>query len=220
MNRLVLQIAIGGGIMLVVLVVALMLAMGTLTHGSKTGGHTTTMSPDAPGGVLKAHAYDPPRELADLALTDQDGNPFQLGETGGKVRVIYIGYTNCPDVCPMTMVNWKTVKKTLGPLADQVSFVMVTADPDHDTPEVLKNFVRAFDQSFIGLSGSKAELTPVWDQFGARISRQELPDSAAGYSVTHPSSMFVLAKDGRLTLKIPYGRTPAEITEDLRGLLQ
>ncbi len=221
MQRLGIQIAIGGALLLGLIGMALMFAMGSMSSGSSSHGHANSSSaPEAPGGTLKAHVYDPPQAIAGFTLTDQDGKPFNLTDTDGRVRVVYIGYTQCPDMCPMTMVNWKNVKKELGPLSDQISFVMITADPDHDTPDVMRTFVRAFDPAFVGLSGSKAEIAPVWLAFGATIRRDELPESATGYSVSHPSSLFVLAKDGRLTLKIPYGRTVPEIAGDLRGMLQ
>ena len=221
MKRLSIQLAIGGALMLGLVGAALMFAMGAMSGGSDSHSHSTSPSaPEAPSGTLKAHVYQPPKEIDDFTLTDQDGNPFRFSESNGKVRVLYIGYTQCPDICPLTMVNWKNVKKNLGPLADQVSFVMITADPDHDTPSVMKAFVEGFDPSFIGLSGSKQDLGAVWASFGAQVRRDELPGSATGYSVSHPSSLFVLAKDGRLTLKIPYGETVAAIADDIRGVLQ
>jgi protein SCO1/2 len=132
---------------------------------------------------------------------------------------VYIGYTQCPDM-PDDDGELEEREERAGAASGPVSFVMITADPDHDTPAVMKEFVRAFDPGFIGLSGSKAELEPVWTAFGAQIRRDVLPESATGYSVSHPSSLFVLAKDGRLALKIPYGRTVPEIAGDLRGMLQ
>jgi protein SCO1/2 len=221
MGRLGIQVAVGGALLLGLMGFALMFAMGSMTGGSSTHGHANSSSaPEAPSGTLQAHVYQPPKEVADFTLTDQDGKPFRLSDTAGKVRVLYIGYTQCPDICPMTMVNWKNVKKDLGAQANDVSFVMITADPDHDTPDVMKAFVRAFDPAFIGLSGSKTELAPVWASFGAQIRRDELPGSATGYSVSHPSSLLVIAKDGRLALKIPYGETVPQIADDIRGLLQ
>lgn len=185
---------------------------------SGSGAHTHDSA--APPSQIKPHVYDPPKQIADFTLTDQDGKPFRLSDTNGKVRLVYIGYTHCPDICPTTLINFKDVKKQLGGQARDVAFVMVTADPDADTPAVMKEFVRAFDPSFIGLSGSKPDLASVWVEFGAQVQREPDPGSAAGYSVSHPSSVFVLAKDGRMAMKIPYGRTPADMAEDIRILLQ
>jgi len=202
-------LAIFGGMVLMVAGAAM---------GGGSGGHTHDSA--APPSQIKPHVYDPPKDIADFTLTDQDGRPFRLSDANGKVRLIYIGYTHCPDICPTTLINFKDVRKQLGAQAGQVAFVMVTADPDADTPPVMKEFVRAFDPTFIGLSGSKSELETVWVEFGAQVQREADPGSPAGYSVTHPSSVYVLGKDGRLAMKIPYGRTPADMADDVRGLLQ
>ncbi len=221
MGRLGVQMLVGGALIVGLMGVVLALTVGSLAHGSSSHAHIEAVSGTvAPGGTLQAYVYQPPQDLADFALTDQDGRPFRLSDTNGSVRVVYIGYTQCPDVCPLTMINLKNVRQRLGPLAGEVSVVMITADPAHDTPDVMKAFVGGFDPSFIGLSGSEAALEPVWTAFGAPVQRESAPGSAAGYSVSHPATLFVLNKEGKLALKIPYGRTVAGITDDLRGLLR
>jgi len=221
MGRLGVQIAIGGALILGLMGVVLGLSVGAMVHGSGSHAHTDAATgPVAPGGTLQASVYQPPKDVADFALTDQDGHPFRLSDTNGSVRVLYIGYTQCPDVCPLTMINLKNVRQRLGPLASQVSVVMITADPAHDTPGVMKSFLDGFDPAFIGLSGNRSELEPVWTEFGAPVQSDPAPGTAAGYSVSHPATLYVLNKDGKLAMKIPYGRTVAGITDDLRGLLQ
>lgn len=217
MGRLGSQVAIGSALLLAVIGVVGGFAFGAIGHSSDHA-HTDTVSATvAPGGELAAYAYSPPKDVPAFTLTDQDGQPFTTGGAG-KVRVIYIGYTNCPDVCPMTMINLKTVRQQLGAQANQVSFIMVTADPTRDTPSVMKTFLQGFDTSFIGLSGSKSELQPVWAEFGAPVNIEPSGD-AASYIVSHPATLYVLNKQGQLALKIPYGRTVAGITDDVRGLL-
>ena len=218
MGRLGIQFAIGGALFLALAGIAGGFAFGSMGHSSDHSHTDSVSGPVAPGGELEAYSYSPPKDIARFTLTDQDGQPFSVGG-GGKVRVVYIGYTNCPDVCPLTMINLKNVRQRLGAQADQVSFVMITADPAHDTPSVLKTFLSGFDTSFIGLSGSESELAPVWAEFGAPVNIEPAPDSAAGYSVSHPATLYVLNTNGQLALKIPYGRTVAGITDDVRGLL-
>ena len=218
MSRLGIQFAIGGALLLALLGIAGGFAVGSMGHDSDRGHTETVSGPVAPGGELQAYTYSPPKDIEAFTLTDQDGQPFPVGR-GGKVQVVYVGYTNCPDVCPLTMINLKDVRQRLGAQADQVSFVMITADPAHDTPPVLKTFLSGFDTSFIGLSGSESDLAPVWTELGAPVNFEPAPDSAAGYSVSHPSTLYVLNKNGQLAKKIPYGRTVAGITDDVRGLL-
>jgi protein SCO1/2 len=218
MGRLGIQIVVAGVLLLGMMGVGVAVALSTAhNHGDHT--HIDSIvGTVAPGGELQALVYSPPKDIEGFTLTDQDGNPFSVGGKG-DVRVVYIGYTNCPDVCPLTMINLKTVRERLGSQANQVSFLMVTADPSHDTPPVMKAFLGGFDTSFIGLSGSEAQLAPVWAEFGARINVDPAPDSAAGYEVSHPATLYVLNKDGQLAMKIPYGRTISGITADVRSLL-
>ncbi len=186
---------------------------GTTTADGEHASHTP--APDS----FNAHMYDPPEEIPDFALTDQEGEEFRLSDTAGKVRLVYFGYTNCPDICPTTLLTWKDAHKQLGDDAEDVEFIMVTVDPEFDTPEVLRKFVRAFHPSFVGLSGTMAELTPVWASFRVQVEKEAMPDSAAGYSVGHTAATFVLDKEGRLRLKFPFTATSEELVQDIRRLL-
>lgn len=217
MNRPGIQFAIGGALLLGLLGVAGGFAVGSMGHSSDHSHTDSVSGPVAPGGELVAYTYSPPKDIAGFTLTDQDGQPFSVSGTG-KVRVVYIGYTNCPDVCPLTMINLKNVRQRLGAQAGQVSFVMITADPARDSPAVLKTFLSGFDTSFIGLSGDESQLAPVWAAFGAPVNI-EPSDGAAGFSVSHPATLYVLNRNGQLAKKIPYGRTVAGITDDVRSLL-
>ncbi len=196
-----------------------------LLFAAACGGDADSPSHDSgshtpPEGGFAAHVYDPPREIADFTLTDQDGQPFRLSDTNGTVRLLYFGYTNCPDICPTTLLTWKQVREELGDHAEHVTFIMVTVDPEQDTPEVLKRYVTAFHPSFIGLTGSIEELTRVWAEFGVQVQKEPMPESAAGYSVGHTASVFALDPEGRLRLKFPFGATPEQIAADVRRLME
>jgi len=92
----------------------------------------------------------------DFALTDHTGKPRTLADYKGKVVVVFFGYTQCPDVCPTTMVEMADVMKELGPLASKVQVLFVTVDPERDTQELLSKYVPAFDPGFVGLYGDQA----------------------------------------------------------------
>ena len=113
MSRLGIQFAIGGALLLALFGVAGGFAVGSMGHSSDHS-HTESVSGTvAPGGELEAYTYSPPKEIAGFTLTDQDGQPFSAGGAG-KVQVVYIGYTSCPDVCPLTLINLKNVRQRLG----------------------------------------------------------------------------------------------------------
>lgn len=183
---------------------------------SSNGGEG--MAGASPG--LQAHVYDPARPVPDFTLTNQNGAPFRFGDTAGTVRLLYFGYTNCPDICPTTLLTWKQARELLGDDAGRVTFIMVTVDPEQDTPGVLKTYVTAFHPAFVGLTGALEELTPVWATFGVQVQKEPHPESAAGYSVGHTASVFVVDPEGRLRLKFPFGATAEQIAAEVRALLE
>src|SRR5688500_16806469 len=90
---------------------------------------------------------------ADFKLADHSGAIRTLADFKGKAVVIFFGYTNCPDACPTTMANIAAAMRRLGDDAKRVQVLFVTVDPEHDTPELLKQYVSSFDPTFLGLSG-------------------------------------------------------------------
>ncbi|MFD9334589.1 SCO family protein [Streptomyces sp. NPDC060028] len=126
------------------------------------------------GGQAKAGSatlLDRPFDKPELVLTDTTGKPWNLREqTKGRPTLIYFGYTNCPDVCPLTMSNIAVAKKAL-PKADQdkLQVVFVTTDPDRDTPESLGSWLKAQDPSFIGLTGDFATIQAAARKLGIGI---------------------------------------------------
>jgi protein SCO1/2 len=172
-----------------------------------------------------SHTYagsviEPPRSVADFTLTDQLGRAFSLGRERYKLALIYFGYTFCPDVCPMSLAGMARVKEILRSKASSVLFVMITVDPERDTPEVLGRRLAIFDPSFIGLTGGKAELKRIWNDFGVYVEREETKGSAAGYLMAHSASLYLVDKQKRLRLVFPFGTKPEAIASDIVSVLQ
>jgi protein SCO1/2 len=161
-------------------------------------------------------AADPAPEVA---LTDQDGRPFRLADQRGALTLLFFGFTSCPDVCPTTLADLAAARRQLGADAEKVRVAMITVDPERDTPERLGTYVRAFDPSFVGLTGPEAELQQLYQGFGVAVSRRELPDSALGYTMDHTASVFVIDQQGRWRALIGNGSAVDDIASDLRYLL-
>jgi len=161
-----------------------------------------------------------PQPARDFTLTDQTGQPFTLSDQRGKVVVLFFGYTHCPDVCPTTLAEMRSVRRDLGALADQVVFVFITVDPERDTPEVLADFVTLFDSSFYGLSGSPNTLAQVYNAYGVYVQKQESDNSALGYLVDHTGRLFVVDRAGNFRLTFPFGFERERIVQDLTYLIQ
>lgn len=141
------------------LLAAAMLAAAALTLSACGGGDdgkkpVADVSVESDGDKA-ATVLDKPFEKPDMVLTDTHGKKYDLrAQTKGKPTLVYFGYTNCPDVCPLTMNNIAVAKKKL-PKAEQdkLQVVFVTTDPERDTPAALGKWLKAQDTDFIGLSG-------------------------------------------------------------------
>ena len=155
----------------------------------------------------------------ELALTGHDGKPRTLADFRGKAVVLFFGYTHCPDVCPTTLVAVAGAMKTLGDDAARVQVLFVTLDPERDTPQVLAQYVPAFDPGFLGLSGDAAATQRAAKEF--RIFYEKRSGSAPGaYTVDHSAQSYVLDTQGRVRLFVRNDRIAQDLAEDLRTLLR
>ena len=154
-----------------------------------------------------------------LALTGHDGKPRSLADFHGKLVVLSFGYTHCPDICPTTLADMAAVMKQLGSDAARVQVLFVTVDPERDTPDILANYVPAFDSSFIGLSGDAAATQRAAKEF--KIFYEKRPTGTPGaYTVDHSAQGYVLDAQGRMRLLVRHDRIAQDLAEDLRTLLR
>lgn len=154
----------------------------------------------------------------ELRLTDYNGQPRSLADFKGKVVAVMFGYTQCPDVCPTTLSEFAGALKQLGADASRVQVLFVTVDPKRDTAELLREYVPAFNPTFLGLRGDAQATARATQDFHvyAQVRPGKTPDS---YTVDHSSQVFVFDPQGRLRLMIPTGTAPSAIASDLRILL-
>jgi protein SCO1 len=154
----------------------------------------------------------------ELRLVDATGAPRTLADYRGKVVVVSFGFTHCPDVCPTTLADIAKAVRALGADAQRVQVLFVTVDPKRDTAEVLKQYVPSFHPDFIGLRGDEAATTAATKAF--HVYAKERPGASAdAYTVDHSSQSFVLDRDGRIRLIVPYGTKPEALASDLKVLL-
>jgi protein SCO1 len=165
-----------------------------------------TRKPSLHGAVI-----DPPMEAADFQLTDFNGALFTPSELRGAPAVLYFGYTNCPEECPLTMAHLKLAIDMLGEQAANVRVIMITTDPGRDTPEAMKEFLGKFDEDFIGLVGTPEQLATVWHAYGVAVENG---------GETHTNYVYVLDRAGRLRETFLPDSLPADQAADLRLLLK
>ncbi|MBE2220757.1 MAG: SCO family protein [Anaerolineae bacterium] len=175
---------------------------------------TWLMPPSYHGQVINAQT-----PVTNFTLTGSGGEPVDLIDFRGKVVLLYYGYTFCPDVCPATMVELRTAVQELGSKAKDVQVLMISLDPERDTPEVLEKYVTHFDPSFIGLTGIEEEIIAASAPLGIFYEREK-GSAASGYLINHTATVMALDKRGQLRLLYPFGTTGEDIAADLRHLIR
>jgi len=154
----------------------------------------------------------------DFSIPDTDGKLHTLADYKGKAVVLFFGYTHCPDVCPTTMAELAQAMKQLGPDAKRVQVLFVTVDPERDTPQVLSQYVHAFDPSFVGLRPDNAQLAKVARDFRVYYAKVpgKTPDS---YTMNHTAASYVFDPSGQLRLFARDGQGVQPWVHDLKLLL-
>lgn len=161
----------------------------------------------------------PPLPLSNFSLQTANNESVQLTDFEGKIVLLFFGYTSCPDVCPITLGTFKQVYERLGDNAQNVRFVMVTADPERDTPDKVATYAARFNPEFIGISGNIKDLQSLWKELGVFVEKQET-ESAAGYLVSHTTHVYVLDQNGSLLMTLPYGTSAIDMANDVNQLLK
>ena len=170
--------------------------------------------------VFHGMSFQDPVTAPDFSLVDQNYQNVALRDFRGKIVLLFFGFTNCPDACPATLGTWARVHDLLGEKAEHVRFIMITVDPERDTPERLAKHLSMFNPDFIGLSGSIEELEHVAQDYSAYFQKVDV-GSAAGYLVNHTTLTYVVDLQGNLVLAHrSYEIKPNELADDLEYLLK
>lgn len=167
---------------------------------------------------LNGTEYSEPRETPQVTLQNAGGESISLQEFRGKVVPIYFGYTFCPDVCPLTMANLARIQREIDDGGEQIQALMITVDPQRDTPTVVQQYVESFHPTFIGLSGTEEQIAAAAEPFGVFYEAAE-GSAATGYLVDHTARIFVLDKSGELRVTYAFDTPVEDIAADMRTLL-
>jgi protein SCO1 len=178
-------------------------------------------------GLLACGTRPSPFALADItglmpdlkfSLVNQNGRAVTAEDYRGEVLLLYFGYTQCPDACPMTLATLAQVVRGLGPLASKVRVGFVTVDPARDTTPVLKRYVSYFGPQFDGLRGDVDALSALTRRYRVAFHREK-PDRDGNYSVDHSSAVFVFDAHGRPRLLIREEDSAKTIATDVRRVI-
>ncbi len=153
----------------------------------------------------------------DFVLTDQHGRPFRLSAQHGRGLILFFGYTHCRDICPTTMAHLAALVHRLPPAQrDALRVVLVTVDPARDTPRRMGSYVMAFDPSFVGLTGGRGALEPVYRTYGVQAEPAE--QDARARQIDHSSALYFIDSLGRLAAVRDWNLAPARLTAQTEQL--
>lgn len=175
--------------------------------------------PEAPS--LRGISLPAPIAKPDFTLTSTDGQPFDFrARTSGKLTLLFFGYLNCPDVCPVHASNLSTViQKLTGEDRQRLTFVFVTTDPDRDTLPALRKWLKNFDASFVGLRGSADSVNGIMRQLNLAdaVAGERRPDGS--YGVGHASQVIAFEADDSARVVYPFGTRQEDWAADIPKLL-
>lgn len=147
-----------------------------------------------------------------------DGSTVTEAAYPDEVRILYFGYTSCPDICPATLAKFGQAIRGLDPeVADDIRVLFVSVDPKRDTPEKLAAYAKAFGEQFVGLTSDIPTLRDLTKRYRVTFGYGE-PTESGFYTVSHSSAAFIFDRDGELRLLARQGASVDDIEQDLRRL--
>lgn len=153
-------------------------------------------------------------------LVNSQGEPVSGSDYSGRVRMLFFGFTSCPDVCPTALQKLNQATSSLAPeLQDEVLTLFVSVDPQRDTPERLAKYVDFFGDNIAGLTGTEPQLRELAKRYRTTFGYDE-PDPDGNYAVSHSSAIYVFDRDGSARLLIRPDLKAQEIRHDLVALIQ
>jgi protein SCO1/2 len=152
-----------------------------------------------------------------FALTDQAGKTVRDSDFAGKWRIVYFGYTFCPDICPTDMLKlgqaMKLLEKSDSRVAAKIVPIFISVDPERDTPAVIKQYVEQFHPHFVGLTGKLADIEQVAREYAVSFRKEPAGDS---YLIGHTQVAYLMDGEGKPITSLPLEKEPQAIADELR----
>lgn len=166
------------------------------------------------------HASDVTGMMPDLVFTliGPDNEEVNARSLQGKPVLVFFGFTNCPDVCPTTLTQLSVVMNKLGPKTKDIQVLLVSVDPDRDTPGVMKKYTASFGPWLLGLTGSEEDLDTLRKAYGVYAAMESSDDKGA-YNVMHSAAVFGFDSKGQARLLISDVTDSDAVVSDLKNLI-
>jgi protein SCO1/2 len=173
--------------------------------------NTFVSGPGGTGGIVQIGGP--------FTLVDQDGKTRTDADYRGRHMLIYFGYTYCPDVCPTALSDMGLALDALGDDADKVVPMLITVDPERDTPERLKDYVSNFHPGMVGLTGDDAAVTAAAKAYRVYFAKSNAESAPGEYLMDHTSIIYLMGPDGRYQTHFSHGTTSETMAERIRDKL-
>jgi len=186
-------------------------ALPLLLLACSSSSHDRTASSEQP--PLAGAAIGGP-----FTLTASDGKTVHWSDFDGKFRIVYFGYTYCPDVCPLDMQHlmkgFALYKKEHPQLAAQIVPMFISVDPERDTPKVVGEFTHAFSDDLLGLTGTPDEIAKTAKEFAVYYEKGKA-NSEGGYLVNHSTQAYLMGRKGQPIALVPVDKGPQDVAASL-----
>ena len=171
-----------------------------------------------PPGDGRVDATAGPQIGGPFALVDQEGRRVTEASYAGRHLLVFFGFTHCPDVCPLALGEVSVALDALGPAAAKVQPLFVSVDPERDTPAALKDFITAFDDRIVGLTGSPEEVAAAARAY--RVYFKKVPvQGALGYTMDHSAFVYLVGPNGKLEAFFTHETKGDEMARKISGFL-
>jgi protein SCO1/2 len=199
---------------LLVGVVATFVVLYALTNRARTAA---TPIVDLSQNFDGVQVMNPPKQVQDFTLISQTGNPVSLSDYRGKMVLMFFGFTNCEDICPGTLLEFKQIRQKLGDKADKVVFLFVSVDPQRDTPQIIGDYVKRFDPTITGLAGDMKVFDTIKNDYDLQFIQVPNEDGTAGtsYSISHTPNPFLIDARGKLVATYAYSTDVGLVVNDM-----
>ncbi|HEY8509588.1 MAG TPA: SCO family protein [Steroidobacteraceae bacterium] len=189
------------------------LTWGLAAAVAALGGFLLARQLDRPAFELASGTWFPePKPVSEFSLVDHTGKPFTVQELRGQPTLVFFGFTHCPDVCPTTLAQLAKIKQAAG-IAD-LRVLLLSVDPERDTPEALSQYVHAFDPQFVGATGKPEEIEKMARRFGVAMAKVPLPGGS--YTMDHSAAIFLLDDQARIVAVFTPPFDTAKFAADLQ----
>ncbi|RLA46623.1 MAG: SCO family protein [Gammaproteobacteria bacterium] len=198
------------GLLTTLVILALLVTVALVDYLIQLGRSEGAVAPGTEAGIG-----------GEFSLVDQSTTPVTNTDFSDRYKLIFFGFTHCPDVCPTTLSRMSQTLKQLGPLADQLYPLFITVDPERDTPERLSQYAKAFDPRIIYLTGSPEEIAQVlkaWQATRAKIAAQTAGSN--DYTMSHSSVLYLMTPDDRLAASYNWEIEPEAMERSISSWLK